>query len=320
VVGLELNHPPGGDHGVALATARALGVGATQLTLPWSVLEPDAGQLDVSLLAFGLGFYRAEGLDVLLSIPVIDTIEPLMPADLEVAVEGGALSLADPLVQTRLELLLANVLAVAGPELSDLVLANEIDIALASRPPAWWSDLTVLVDAGRNFVRASRPDVRVGVSATFGGLSEPRLGTLSASHDARYVTYYVAGNFGGGSQGSSAVDLARMLTYANGKPLVLKECGYATGAALGGSPAAQATFVRQLFAAWDQHATEVPLIVLSRMYDGVRADCEAQAVYYGLPGDEAFIQFLCTLGLRSLDDQPKPGWRALERELGRRGF
>jgi hypothetical protein len=86
-----------------------------------------------------------------------------------------------------------------------------------------------LIGAGRDLVRAQRPDVRVGVKATFGDLSEPRLRTLSASHDARYVTYYVAGNFEGTSQGSLASDLTSMLGYAAGKPLVLKECGHATG-------------------------------------------------------------------------------------------
>jgi hypothetical protein len=51
--------------------------------------------------------------------------------------------------------------------------------------------------------------------------------------------------------------------------------------------------------------------VLSRLYDGARADFETLAAYYGLPDNEAFIQFLCTLGLRTLNDQPKPAWRAL---------
>jgi hypothetical protein len=86
VVGIELNEPPGGDHYLALLQVRELGVGAAPLTLPWSWLKPDAGQLDVSFLAFGLSFYRAQGLEVLLSIPVIDTLEPLLPADLDAPV------------------------------------------------------------------------------------------------------------------------------------------------------------------------------------------------------------------------------------------
>lgn len=319
-LGLEINQPPGMDHGAALQAAQSIGVGAVQLTLPWSVLEPDAGQLDVSLLAFGLAYYRAFGVRVLLSIPTLDTVEALLPRDLDAAVESGALRLSDPRVRARFRTLLTSVLLVAGPELGDLCLANEVDIVLAGRPQSWWNDLAELVGAGRRFVKTYRPDVRVGVSVTFGGLADARVSLLTASHDARLVTYYADGNFGGGTSGSIESDLQRMLAYADGKPLVLKECGYPTGPALSGSRGGQAAFLRNLFQAWDEHAPEIPLIVLSRMFDGVRADCADQAAYYGLPGDSAFIQFLCTLGLRTVDDRAKPAWDALVFEAGRRGF
>ena len=48
------------------------------------------------------------------------------------------------------------------------------------------------------------------------------------------------------------------------------------------------------------------------MIDGVRAACEADAATYGLPGNEEFIQFLFTLGLRCVPDQAKPAWSIFE--------
>jgi hypothetical protein len=320
VLGLEVNQPEGFDHAAELERARGVGVGLTQLTMPWAVLEPTAGALDVSFLAFGLGFYRSAGVGVLLSIPVVDTIEFLLPADLDASVENGTLRLSDASVVARFEALLDALLAVAGTELDYLCLSNEVDIALGPKPDSVWSDLRVLLDAGIARIHAVRPDVQIGASATFGGLSDPRLTILTRRHDVRFMTYYVAGNFGGGTGGNVERDFQRMLLHAGTKPLVLKECGYATGPSLGGSRAGQAAFVRQLFTSWDRHSQAIPCIVLSRMFDGVRSECEALAAYYGLAGDQAFIEFLCTLGLRGVSGAPKAGWDALEFEARRRGF
>lgn len=319
VLGIEVNQPTGFDHGVELARAQAVGASLTSLTLPWSVLEPQPGQFDFALLDLGLGFYRSQGVGVLLSVPVLDTIEALLPPDLDAAVESGAMGLADPRVRFRLQALLRGILARAGPELVYLCLANEVDVCLANRPVAWWTELRWLLTSGIAVVRTMRPDVRVGLSATIGGVADARLVQLTANHDVRFATYYAAGNLGGSACGRVELDLQRMLAYAGPKPLVLKECGYATGAALA-TEAGQARFVRALFDAWDQHADAVPCIVLARMFDGVPAECEAQAAYYGLPDDPEFIAFLCTLGLRREDGRAKPAWRELAFQTEMRGF
>ncbi len=52
----------------------------------------------------------------------------------------------------------------------------------------------------------------------------------------------------------------------------------------------------------------MPLLVYSRMFDGSGADCAAEAQSYGEGSNAAFIDFLCTLGLRTYDDQAKPAW------------
>ena len=115
-------------------------------------------------------------------------------------------------------------------------------------------------------------------------------------------------------------DIDALIAVAGDKPLVLKELGYPTGEATGGTVEGQSEFIREAFMAWDTHAAQLPVLTMSRMFDGVRTDCEQTAAAYGFAGDEAFIQFLCTLGIRDEQGNPKPAWDELASQLGARGF
>ncbi|MFO0552256.1 MAG: hypothetical protein U0271_27970 [Polyangiaceae bacterium] len=309
-LGLEINQPNPDGHDAAIEKARAAGVGATQLTLPWVVFEPDAGTHDFSLSDFAIPYYADKGLSLLLSIPTVDTVARLVPQDLAAALESGAARWSDGDVIARFAAVLDGALASAGDKLDYLVVGNELDVFFASKTQAEWDEFAVFVGAAVDHVHASHPDILVGVSVTLAGVLDPRLPALTANSDVRFVTYYPSGNLGGQSSGDIAADLDAMLAYAGDKPLVLKECGYATGDALADGEAGQVAFLTDLFAAWDDRA--IPLIMLSRMYDGDRTQCEATAAAYGLPGNEAFIQFLCTLGLFHFDESEKPGWSTLE--------
>ncbi|MEZ4365047.1 MAG: hypothetical protein R2939_02025 [Kofleriaceae bacterium] len=294
------------------AVVAPLGVDTIQLTLPWSWLEPTAGAADYDLLAYGLGAYAERGLSVLLSIPIVDTVSTFVPADLD------GVALDDPALIARAEAMIAEVLARAGDELAYLVLSNEVNINLDNIADptvraATWAALETLTDALAAKVEALAPAVKTGISVTSGAL-DPDSGRYSAAaaaavddDEVAFVTYYRGGNFGGGSGDDLADDLDDLLAAVT-PPLVFKEFGYATGPALGGSEAGQAAFFAEAFAAWDARAAGIELVNVSRMFDGERAACEAQAADYGLPGDEPFIQFLCTLGLRSADDVAKPAW------------
>ena len=100
----------------------------------------------------------------------------------------------------------------------------------------------------------------------------------------------------------------------------MKELGYATGEALGSSEEGQAAFWDEVFRAWDEQQDQVRLLMVSRLFDGVRADCEATAAAYGLPGNEEFIQFLCTLGVKRVDGTQKPAWETIRGAAAARGF
>jgi hypothetical protein len=276
-----------------------------QLTIPWSALEPDGNgfnQDEVGLLQFGMSYYHQHGVHVLLSIPVVDTTAVYVPSDLA----GQALD--SPAVIARAEALVTEVLAQCGTELEYLVLSNEVDINLADGAPTW-AQLDAMIAAMASKAHALRPDVKTGVSVTAGALLTPDANAIAAlaANDVAFVTYYHAGNFGTTSSAGVGADIAA-ITAATTRPVVFKEFGYATGDLIGGSTDGQVQFVTDTFAAWDAHADRIPFLMYSRMFDTDMATCVSEAAGYGDPGDQAFIQFLCTLGLRSYADAAKPAW------------
>lgn len=302
-LGIEVDSPAG-DQAADIAVVKTFGAGVIPLTFPWSTLEPNGQGFDtnaVQFLNFGMGYYHDHGLRVVLSIPVVDTVSTFVPSDL------AGQKLDSAAVIARAQAFVTEVLAQSGPELEYLVLSNEVDINLADGDPTW-TELAALTSAMAATAHTLRPDVKTGVSVTASavlGNNANAIAALNAS-DIAFVNYYSAGNFGNTS-GDVEADVAAVVA-ATGRPVVFKEFGYATGALLNGSEAGQADFVSHAFAAWDAHDDRIPLLIYSRMFDGDITTCTAQAMSYGETGNQAFIQFLCSLGLRTYADQPKQAW------------
>lgn len=317
LLALEINQPTGLDHGEKLTQAKGIGVGAVQLTFPWSALEPTANAIDVSFLQFGMDFYRAQGVKVVLSIPTLDTVAKLVPPDL------ASTPMDDAQMIARFETLLDAVLAVCGTELEYLVIGNEVNILLDGAVQADWDAFEVFVNAGVAHAHSVTPGVLVGISLADKELPDTRVNDLVAGTDVFFGTYYEIGNdFGGMPTANTPAEAFDLFLDAAGatQPVVVKECGYPSGTAAGGTLAGEQQFVNDVFVAWDARAARMPLLTYSRMFDGLVSDCEAQAASYGLPGNAAFIDFLCTLGLRTYADTSKPAWDDFVANAAARGF
>jgi len=323
-LGIEVNPPGGEDYIAQLDAAVAEGVTVVPLTLHWSVLEPEPGVFDLTLLDLGASAFREAGVKMSLSIPTADTVLTSAPPDLQPGLADGSLTWADPVVIQRFEALLVEVLDHGGDDLAHLIVANEVDIWFIGRTDEDVAALKGFSDWMEDVAERTHPDLPVGVSVTHEGLADERLPWVVEEHDAVFVTYYQRGNDFSGEPAkdvpSVEESLDEVVAWAAGKPLVFKEFGYATGAAIGGSEPGQVDFVEDLFAAWDAHGDAIDTIIFSRMFDSPRAQCEEEAELYGLGGNEAFIDFLCTLGLHDEDFAAKPGWTTFQVESGRRGF
>jgi hypothetical protein len=324
---LEVNPPSSADYTKSLDEAVALGVKVYPITLIWgALLEKTPGTIDDSWFKLVHDVTAPRGMSVAVSIPIVDTVSILAPSDLAPKLEDGTTALDDAAVIARYEKVLDSMYASFGasPKVEWLVISNEVNVYLSGEPEVRWDALRKFFESIRTYVKGKHPETTVTMSVTFGGLTDaaqrPKVDALTAAADAVMTTYYLGDNGFGGMVGTAVDDdLQAMLAYAGKRPLIIKEWGYATGTK-GHSPSAQADFVDATFAAWDAHADRIPLLTYSRMWDGDRKDCESQAASYGSPGNEEFIQFLCTLGLRTFDGADKPGMARFAAAAKARGF
>jgi hypothetical protein len=327
---MEVNPPSGLDYATEVSVASNLGVTLVPVTLPWSTLESAApvggqSQIDTSLFADLATVYSTGTVSLLISIPLVDTASIEAPPDLQPGLASGALALDDPSVITRYETLLDSLFANLGAvKVRYLLVANEENTYLSAKPEAMWTALASFFGTIKTYVAGKHPGVVVGMSLAFEGLldstAEAQIATLFASSDDVFVTYYLGDNgFGGVSSTTVPADMDTMVTFAGTRPVILKECGYATGTT-GHTEAGQVAFITDLFQAWDTHVAEVPVVTISRMFDDDESDCTSEAQAYGAAGNQDFIAFLCTLGVRSYADVPKLAWARLADAAAWRGF
>jgi hypothetical protein len=332
VLAMEVNPPNPADHATKLDVAMSIGVKGIPPTLSWSVLEPTPNKPETTWVSAMNSVYVSRKVKVMLTIPTIDTVTLLVPTDLTQALElgpsGGGLAWDDTYVKARFENLLNAVLDAADPnlDLPYLLVGNEVNVYLAGKPDSVWQAYRGFIEAAKSVIQKKRPKTQVGVNVSYNGPkgAEAKIAALNTNMDVCFVSYYLNGNdFGGMQQNDVAADIAGMLKLCGERPVVLKEFGYPTGVSKA-SPAGQEQFVGQLFQSWDTHASRIPFVVLSRMYDGKLESCQSEAVTYGVkpsdPGYGEFVQFLCTLGFRSYDDTPKPAWARIASEAKARGF
>lgn len=143
------------------------------------------------------------------------------------------------------------------------------------------------------------------MTVTYAGLTAPHpfiARTLARLGDATILTYYpLVGDYRMRPARAPLRDIPRMVRIAGSRPLVLQEAGYSSARRLHGSPAAQASFVRNVFAAWRRVPQAIPFGSFYSLYDLPAAACRRRS---------AVVTFLCSLGLRGRDGRPKPAWVA----------
>jgi hypothetical protein len=297
-VGVTLNPGPGGE---AQAYRVFLEAGATAIEAPqpWSTLEPSPGRFrlrDVAAIVRGV---RSTPAMRILAIPAaVETTRRSVPDDLQ----GASWDSRRMIGRYR------KMLRRLAPDLSRQVryvsIANEADVYFSAHPDE--------LPAFRRFARAAIADLRrlapwvkAGVTVTYGGLTaaHPAIArSLADLGGATVLTYYpLVDWFRMRSPGAPLRDIPRMVRLAHGRALVVQEAGYSTARRLGGSPSAQARFVRNVFASADHFPGAIPFISFYSLFDLPAHDCR---------GRSPEVSFLCSLGLHYRNGHPKPAWAA----------
>ncbi len=105
-------------------------------------------------------------------------------------------------------------------------------------------------------------------------------------------------------------------------PIYLQEVGYQTSPVCGSSNEKQAEFFYNFFQAWDKHADRIPQASILRLCDVSQSSAEQTATDYGKPGNQGFIEYIRTLGLRTFPGigADKPAAAVIREETEKRGW
>ncbi len=294
-------------------------------TWTWKALEPTAGQYDAQKLAeldAAVAGATSRGLVLYVGLQLINTSVLELPAGLsDTAFDGSVL-------QNRFKALLDRVITPHRGRIRYLSIGNEVDAWLRANP-AQWPRYRSFFAAMVAYAHQLDPAIQVGVTGTADAAlvqSAAELRALNAAADVVILTYYpltfsASGVTVRNPQQVVAADFAAMRGFAVGKPLVLQEVGFPAAAGNGSSQALQSAFVSQVFAAWRQPgAAPIPFLNFFLLHDFTPQMCADFGVYYGAAGQQSFIDFLCSLGLRQADGTPRAAWAVLQAEARAAGL
>ena len=305
------------EFGVAFALAREAGLEFIELPLAWDSVESAPGRFHSNILTIANAFFPARNVKVFLTVNPIDTNNLRMPADLKNK------AFDDPEVIERYRRLLDYVLDQAGQlDLIGFGIGNEIDAYLANHKSRW-QQYQKFYEAGRRYIKNKRPELKVGTKAMmYGHIAShtAALKEMNRNSDLIMVTYYPL------KEGFRVHDPAvvhdhfkRLTDIYAGKPISMLEAGYPASRYLGSSEQKQVEFIRELFAAWDHHRSQILHMNFMWLHDVSDAKLEEFERYYRI-SSKAFIEFLATLGLRTYQGKDKPAFQELKRQVQARSW
>lgn len=218
------------------AEAKNRGMDIARTMHDWAGLDLGPGNVDLTDLIEELDGFQSEGLQVFLTLPIVDSGEFVMPEDLldpddDIRLADG-MALDDPVVVQRLTALLDEVVPV-------LIDHDVFALSLTNEPDAFLEDsfehhqpLINLVSQARHHVRSLTPDLAVTATVTFDGLndSHPLSSGLADESDILAVNWYCA-SFEGSVKPpeQAAVDLDAILANAGPRHVFIQEFGCHSG-------------------------------------------------------------------------------------------
>ena len=317
ILGLDVNMAGDNDYLRAIALTKSTGVQTVSLTLPWDAIETAPGTYDVNQLALVNLFYPAEGLTLNLYLITMDPIGKHVPADLT------NLAMNDPRVIQRFTDFLTYVFSqLPDTQLHFLALGGEIDLGLGS-DMLLWDQYEAFVKAASDYARSRKPQLTVGVSATFSGLTGPMQPQLSRMNPNGILASYYPLKTNGDVHEPTVVgdDFRTLVALYPGQPIYIEQLGYPSSATLGSSYAKQSAFIQEVFKQWDVYASQIKSVTFSWLTDLPWSSVEELSIYYNCY-DTKFQEFLRTLGLREYagTGMDKPAFVTLKTEAKVRGW
>jgi hypothetical protein len=317
VLAIAASPAQGVSASAALNLVRSAGARGQGVDLHWPDLEPSPGVYDFTT-ANQITTIQAQGtFRIHVTLGVINTTIRQVPSDLATA------SWTSPQMMGRFQNMLMALLNQFGSQIDSIAIGNEVDVYLNANP-AEWSTYNYFYGAASALIRTNYPSVRVGVTSTFGGATDPQVGPLVASlnsvSDLFMMNYYPLNpDYSPRDPSVVAGDFAKILAVSPNKPILLQEVGFPTSTALGSSEQLQAQFVQNVFSEWLKAGDKIPYLNFFLLHDAALQACQQIATQFGV-SDPNFVLFFCSLGLRNSDGTDKQAWPALKNVAQADGF
>ena len=316
-LGMALTVAQAGNSERAALLARGAGVTRAPVSYAWGALEPEPGEYDDGNLGMTALFFPAMDMAIDLAITPIAGNRLVMPNDLADS------DFDDAEVIRRYLLLIDHVMTIlAEADVRTLLVGVDVDAFLGDDVDAW-EDYAAFVSAVADHVHTIRPEIEVGVqSTTYSRLADPaRWSEIDATTDIIATSYYPLDGSRARDPAEIAGDFDALTELYPDRVIRIVEAGFPSSKANGSSGELQAQFVHALFAAWDDHKTQILSITLSIEHDYGPAHVDAISAFYGNKRDW-YASFIGSIGLRTWhgDGAPKPAWEALMQETAARGW
>lgn len=316
-----------GDFGMNFGIASGqLKSGFIQLLQPWNAFEnSEAGVYDgeaMQLFETLNDFAGSTGTQLSLIITPIDIPGRFTPAFL------SDKKFNDPLVIESFNSLIDRLFnpdnGVVNPtRVIALSVGNEIDHYN-------WAANNDQISEYKEFLQAIKPKVNsYGISlhftGTLYGMTQPGDIWTDVANvaDKVSITYYpINADFTVKSPDIVFNDINTLTTKFSGMELFFQEVGYPSSTDLNSNEDKQAEFFCKFFSAWDSHKDQIEHVSILRLNDVSLASAQATAVTYGIPGNEKFIEYIRTLGIRTWEKKGtnKMAFDVIEQELNRRDW
>lgn len=320
LLGIDATPTEYGTYGAVETAQYFLGAQAVQLMIDWKDVEVAPGVYSDRYLRPINDYYSAAGVRVSFTLRPVDAIHKTVPADL----------MDVPFDEAVMIFRFFAVLDYVFAQLPDVTFAsfgvgNEVDeyfrLHLETLPA-----YKRFYDAAVFHIKQVRPDAAVGVSMNLRALTrniqKGLFEYLNEHSDVILVLYYpVDVTFNAEDPSVVATDVDELTARYWYKPIHFREAGYPSSPDSTSSLERQREFIERMFAAWDAHASQIPLVTFFRLTDFAPAEVDYYTNYYQTQ-TVPFRGFLQSLGLRTWagDGDYKPAFWQLFMESRSRGW
>ena len=266
-----------------------------------------------------------KGLKLSLTIGPVSTHKNVMPDMID------KLNFDDPLVVCRFQKMLDFVFKkIPDLQLVSMQFGNEIDAFPSATEYSFWTQYWSFFVQASITAKQFRPGLKTSIVSTLYGanghssnpIAKGGLQQIYNSADMVSLTYYpLNSDFKIKNISDIESDIGSILKLYPNKPIYFNEIGLPSGSSyVASSESSQQQFVSQVFKIWDQYATQIPRLSFLRLNDTSFSAAQKTASDFSLPGNNQFIEYIQTLGLRTYTGSDKPAFVQLKTETSNRSW